>query len=58
MILQLTLSKKGVVDFALGQSPVLQGYQLVKTLFEYLVKNICPPDNIEIPITIATDESL
>ena len=52
------LLKKGVVDFALGQSPVLQGYQLVKTLFEYLVKNICPPDNIEIPITIATDESL
>ena len=54
----ITLLKKGIVDFALGQNPVQQGYQLVKTLFEYLIKNICPPENIEIPITIATDESL
>lgn len=52
------LLKQGTVDFALGQNPVQQGYQLVKTLFEYLIKNICPPENIEIPITIATDESL
>lgn len=52
------LLRCGAVDFALGQSPVFQGYQLVKTLFEYLVKGITPPPVIEIPITIATDESL
>lgn len=31
-----------VVDFVLGQEPVNQGYLLIKTLFEYLVKNITP----------------
>ena len=50
--------KNGTVDFALGQSPVLQGYQLVKTLFEYLIKNIRPQEIIEIPVAITTDESL
>lgn len=54
----ISLLKNGSVDFALGQNPELQGYQLVKTLFEFLIKNIRPQETIEIPITIATDESL
>ena len=44
------------IDFALGQNPEQQGYQLVKVLFEYLIKNITPNNEIEIPITIAIDE--
>lgn len=46
-----------VVDFVLGQEPVNQGYLLIKTLFEYLVKNITPHKIIDIPVTISTDES-
>lgn len=54
----MRLLKNGCIDFALGQSPELQGYQLVKTLFEFLIKGVRPPEIIEIPITIATEESL
>lgn len=55
----LMLLENGTVDFALGQSPVLQGYQLVKILFEYLVKKQKPvTPYIEIPITIATKDSV
>lgn len=46
-----------VVDFVLGQEQVNQGYLLIKTLFEYLVKNITPHKIIDIPVTISTDES-
>lgn len=50
--------KEGKIDFALGQNPILQGYQLVKTLFEYLIKDIRPQQIIEIPVSITTYESL
>lgn len=48
----------GKIDFVLGQEPTLQGYQIVKTLFEYLVKEIDPPELIDIPVTIFVSESL
>ncbi|MDF2876947.1 MAG: transcriptional regulator, LacI family [Clostridia bacterium] len=55
----LELLRCGTVDFALGQSPELQGYQLIKILFEYLIKNQKPQsDYIEIPITIATEDTI
>lgn len=55
----LTLLHNGIVDFALGQNPEYQGYQLVKILFDYLIKKQKPSSNyIEIPITIATQDSL
>lgn len=52
----LSLLNSGQIAFALGQNPEQQGYQLVKVLFEYLIKNITPNPEIEIPITIAIDE--
>ncbi|MDO4345264.1 MAG: LacI family DNA-binding transcriptional regulator [Eubacteriales bacterium] len=54
----IRLLKKDTVDFILGQNPVEQGYQLIKVLFEYCMKNITPPEEIEIPITISVKESL
>lgn len=54
----ISLLKSGVVDFVLGQEPTLQGYQIVKTLFEYLVKDIKPQKLIDIPVTISINESL
>ncbi|MBA4698086.1 MAG: substrate-binding domain-containing protein [Ruminococcus sp.] len=55
----LVLLKNGTVDFALGQSPDFQGYQLVKILFERLIKRQKPENkDVEIPITIATQDSL
>lgn len=46
-----------VVEVMGGVEPVNQGYLLIKTLFEYLVKNITPHKIIDIPVTISTDES-
>lgn len=55
----VSLLKNGIIDFVLGQSPELQGYQLVKTLFEYLVKKQKPENEfVEIPITISTEDSI
>jgi LacI family transcriptional regulator len=55
----LALLEDGTVDFALGQSPEFQGYQLVKILFEYLVKKQEPTSrDIDIPITIETQDTL
>lgn len=54
----IQLLESGIVDFVLGQEPTLQGYQIVKTLFEYLVKEVIPPKIIDIPVTITTTESL
>lgn len=48
----------GAVDFVLGQEPEFQGYHIVKTLFEYLVKDITPDNVIDIPVTISIKESL
>ena len=53
------LLQNGTVDFALGQNPVLQGYLLVKTLFDFLIKGQEPEtDYMEIPISIATMDSI
>ncbi|MCD8015726.1 MAG: LacI family DNA-binding transcriptional regulator [Lachnospiraceae bacterium] len=54
----IRLLKNGTVDFVLGQSPVNQGYQIVKVLFEYCMKKITPLKTIDIPITISIKESL
>ena len=54
----IDLLKNGVVDFILGQDPIEQGYQLVKVLFEYCMKGITPPKEIEIPVTITIKETL
>lgn len=55
----VSMLKNDTVDFVLGQSPELQGYQLVKTLFEYLVKKQRPDSEfVEIPITISTQDTL
>lgn len=55
----VTLLQKGTVDFALGQSAVLQGYRLVKILFEYIIKKQKPEAYyMKIPITIATEDSI
>lgn len=54
----VTLLENDCIDFVIGQNPELQGYQLVKTLFEYLIKKTKAPDNIEIPISIITKDSL
>lgn len=54
----IELLTDGTVDFALGQSPSQQGYLLVKTLFEYLIKRQEPDKIIEIPIQIFTDETV
>lgn len=52
------LLENGCIDFVIGQNPEQQGYYLVKTLFEYLVKKHVPSDNVEIPISIITQDSL
>jgi len=55
----LALLKSGVVDFALGQSPEIQGYQIIKILFDSLVKKQKPLSrHFEIPITISTQDSI
>lgn len=48
----------GTLDFAIDQGPQTQGYQLVKVLFEYLVKKQQPEPWIEIPIGIITEDLL
>ena len=51
----IKLLKNGIVDFALGQNPKLQGYLLVKTLFDYLIKHQVPDEKmVDIPIEIFT----
>ena len=46
------------VDFVIGQNPEEQGYQIVKLLFDRLVKKLHPKATYEIPIDIITKESL
>lgn len=48
----------GVLDFAIDQSPQKQGFELVKVLFEYLVKKQRPVPWIEIPVDIVTEDIL
>lgn len=52
------LLSNGTVDFAIGQNPTQQGYLLVKTLFDYLIKRQKPEKIIDIPIQIFTDEAI
>lgn len=52
------LLSNGTVDFAIGQNPTQQGYLLVKTLFDYLIKRQKPDKIIDIPIQIFTDEAI
>ncbi len=53
------LLKEGVLDFTLGQNPELQGYLLVKILFEYLIKEQSPATNpVDIPIEIITVDNV
>ena len=51
--------KNGTVDFAIGQSARNQGYQLVKLLFDYIIKRQKPESYyIRVPITIATEDTI
>ncbi len=53
------LLENDVIDFVIHQNPNLQGYQLVKIMFERLVKKIKPdPPCYEIPIDILTQDSI
>ncbi|MBL7006382.1 MAG: LacI family DNA-binding transcriptional regulator [Spirochaetia bacterium] len=55
----LQLLNTGAIDFTLGQTPELQGYLLIKTLFEYLIKQQKPVSGIiDIPIEIITSDTL
>lgn len=55
----VTLLQKGTVDFAIGQSAKHQGYQLVKILFDYIIKRQKPESyHIRVPITIATEDTI
>ena len=55
----LELLRSGTVDFVIHQDPDLQGYQLVKFLFERLIKRLKPEDPyFEIPVAIATADSV
>lgn len=54
-----SLLKEGVVDFVLGQSGFQQGYQIIKILFNYLVKEQTPKNRFyEIPVEIITGDLL
>jgi len=53
------LLKEDALDFVLSQSAKLQGYQLVKELFEHLIKRQKPSsDYYEIPVEIITKDLL
>ena len=51
------LLKNGTVDFTLGQNPAYQGYLLIKTMFDYLIRQKSPPERIiDIPIDVITED--
>lgn len=53
------LLKKGIVDFVLDQNSSVQGYQVVKILFDYLVKHKKPKsDFYDVPVDIITADFL
>ncbi len=55
----IELLKSKAVDFAIAQNPELQGYLLIKSMFEYLVKKQKPLlKKIEIPIDIETEDTI
>lgn len=53
------LLEAGILDFAIGQNPQLQGYLLIRLFFDYFVKNELPTNkNIDIPVEIATEDNI
>ena len=53
------LLKEGIIDFVISQNAREQGYQIVRQLFDYLVKNQIPGTYIyEIPIQVITREMI
>lgn len=55
----IDMLKEGMIGFAISQSPENQGYLIVKTLFEHLVKNQTPKNKkLFVPIIIHTKESI
>lgn len=55
----IELLKSKTVDFAICQDPEQQGYLIIKTMFEYLVKDQKPQANkIDIPIAIETEDTI
>lgn len=55
----IRLLKDGTVAFTLGQNPERQGYLLIKTMFEFLIKQQKPQENIiDIPIEIITEDTV
>jgi len=55
----IRLMKSGAIDFTLGQNPEYQGYILIKTMFDFLIRQHEPPDRvIDIPIEIITEDTL
>lgn len=55
----IQLLEDGTVDFAIGQSAALQGYQVIQTLFNYILRRKKPKSTyLQIPITIATEDNL
>lgn len=52
------LLENEVVDFIIDQSPEIQGYQIIKILFEVLIKKQNPGQWFEIPVRIVIAESL
>lgn len=55
----IPLLQNGVVDFALDQNAKHQGHELVKILFDYIIKRQKPSsDYIQIPITIVMEDTI
>ena len=53
------LIKNGTADFTLGQNPELQGYILIKTMFDFLIKQQKPERKvIDVPIEIFTADTI
>ena len=53
------LLKNGSIEFTLGQNPEQQGYLLIKTMFDYLIKKHEPArEIINIPIEIITADTV
>lgn len=50
--------KDGVIDFLIGQKPEQQGYEGIKTLFNYLIHKTTPVENAYLPIDILLKENI
>ncbi len=55
----VNLLKNGTIDFTLGQNPEYQGYLLIKTMFDHLIRHQSPEaDILDIPIEIITSDTI